>query len=246
MTTDRWVLFDLDGTLFDYDAAEAAAVTATLRSVGIPPDAEVVATYRQINARHWAALERGETTTARLRHERWAEVLATCGVHDIDLAALAERYLVELAAGSQPVPGALEVVAAVAAHHPVAYLTNGLSDVQRPRLAASPLGAYTDVVVISDEVGVAKPDPGIFAAALARLGDPPADRVTMVGDSLIADIGGATALGMETVWVASDAAVVGMAAASGDPPRPTHRVRDIRELPNVLGLAADVDAREAP
>lgn len=232
MHHDRAVLFDLDGTLFDYDAAEAAAVTATLRGAGLDPDGEVVASYRRINAQHWGALERGETTAARLRVERWEEVLAEHDVTDVDVGALAQRYLAALAAGSQLVAGAVEVVAAVAARHPVAYVTNGLADVQRPRLEASPLRSYTRSIVISDEVGAAKPDPAIFEAALAELGDPTPDRVTMVGDNPVADIAGAASLGMATVWVTRP----GGKHVAGDGPSPTHRIADIRELPHVLGL----------
>lgn len=231
---DQWVLFDLDGTLFDYNASEAAAVAATLSDAGLEPTDEVVATYRRVNTRHWQALERGETTAARLRRERWEEVLAEHGATGIDPATLSERYLVHLSAGHHLLDGAEEVVAAVAARYPIAYLTNGLADVQRPRLEASPLTSYAEVVVISDEVGVAKPHPAIFEAALRGLGDPPRERVTMVGDNLVADIGGAAALGMATIWLADgDVADPG----PGDPV-PMHRISELREVPPVLGIGA--------
>jgi len=229
---ERWVLFDLDGTLFDYDAAAEAAVAQTLRDAGLQPREGLFAAYARINARHWQALERGETTAARLRLERWEEVLAEQGVDDVDIPALSERYLDHLAAGSQLLDGAEEVVAAVAARHPIAYITNGLADVQRPRLAGSPLARYTEVAVISDEVGFAKPHPAIFEAALQGLGDPPRERVTMVGDNLAADIAGAAQLGMSTVWLASP----DVPGPDGDLAPPTHRIADIRELPALLGV----------
>ncbi len=230
MHEDRWVLFDLDGTLFDYHAAEGAAVAATLRDAGLEPDEEVVASYRRINTRHWQALERGETTAARLRSERWIETLAEHGVDGVDIAALSERYLGHLAAGGQLLDGAIEVVDAVAARYPIAYITNGLADVQRPRLEASPIARHAEVTIISDEVGVAKPHPAIFEAALRGLGDPPRDRVVMVGDNLVADIGGAASLGLQTVWLADPSAP----APAADDPQPTHRIADIRELPALL------------
>lgn len=232
MDAERWVLFDLDGTLFDYDAAAEGAVAQTLRDAGLQPHEELFAAYARINARHWQALERGETTAARLRLERWEEVLAEQGVVDVDIPALSERYLGHLAAGSQLIEGAEEVVASVAAHHPIAYITNGLADVQRPRLAGSPLASYTEVAVISDEVGFAKPHPAIFEAALHGLGDPPREQVTMVGDNLAADIAGAAQLGMSTVWLADP----DLPDPDGELAPPTHRIGDIRELPALLGL----------
>ena len=221
---------DLDGTLLDYDAAETAAVRATLGDAGLAPTRELVADYRAINSRHWAALERGETTGARLRVERWQELLAAHGVDAADPIDLARRYLDHLAAGSQLHDGALEVVGELAADHAIAYLTNGLADVQRPRLAASGLADFADVVVISDEVGAAKPDAAIFDTAFEQMGRPARDTVVMVGDSLTADIAGGRGYGLTTVWLAGETAC--------DPgphdPVPDHRIARLVELPPLV------------
>lgn len=230
MTTERWILFDLDGTLFDYAAAEEAAVRATLRQAGLEPTPEVVADYRRENAALWAALERGETTPDRLRVERWDAVLRQHAALDVDPAALSSTYVTHLGTGTQLLPGAREVLEQVSREHRIAYITNGLADVQRPRLAASALDRYAEVTVISDEIGVAKPDPAIFAAALRQMGEPSVAAVTMVGDSLSADVAGGLAAGLETVWLAPP----GTPAPGEDDPVPTHRIADLRELPGVL------------
>ena len=222
----RWVLFDLDGTLFDYAAAETQAVIATLEDAGLEPDADVLASYRRINAQHWVALERGETTPDRLRLERWSDTLTEQGITDVDVEELAGGFLRHLAAGDQLIEGAVEVVSEVAERHPIAYVTNGLADVQRPRLDASPLGPYAELTVISDEIGVAKPHPEIFEAALRGLGDPPRSQVIMVGDNLVADIGGAANVGLETVWLADPT----VADPARNEPQPTYRIAELREL----------------
>jgi 2-haloacid dehalogenase len=231
-TRDRWVLFDLDGTLFDYHASERAAVTATLEEGGLAATDELLAVYRQVNDRHWRRFERGETTPSRLRFERWAETFAAVGATPmLGLEVLAERYLGHLAAGTHLVRDAVEVVARVARTHAVAYLTNGLADVQRPRLAASPLGELADVTIISDEVGAAKPDPAIFDAAFAAMGGPPREAVTLVGDSLSADVAGGVGYGLRTVWYAPEHVPVPDAG-----PRPTDRIGGLLELPPLLGV----------
>jgi 2-haloacid dehalogenase len=225
-----WALFDLDGTLFDFEAAEAAAVTATLQRAGVPVTPDLLAGYREVNARHWLALERGETTPARLRLERWGELLQQAGVHGIEVEELAERYLGDLAAGSHVIDGAEEVLDDLAATHRIAFITNGLANVQRPRLEASPLRRHGEALVISEEVGAAKPDPAIFAAALHAMGSPPRAAVTMIGDSLSADIAGANAFGLTSIWISPAAA----AAPVEEHARPTHRISDLRELPALL------------
>ena len=230
MTGDRWVLFDLDGTLFDYAAAETTAVSATLADAGVSVTDAVLDDYRRINASHWAMLERRETTPARLRLERWAETLAAHTDDEIDLAALSERYLVHLAAAAPLIPGAAAVVEQLSARFRIAFVTNGLADVQRPRLQASPLADAAEVLIISDEVGAAKPDAAIFRAAFEQMGGPPRDAVTMVGDSLSADIAGAEAFGLATVWFAPD----GTPAPGSHDPVPTHRIAELHELPPLL------------
>jgi YjjG family noncanonical pyrimidine nucleotidase len=231
VTGDRWMLFDLDGTLLDYAAAETAAVSATLGDAGVEVTETVLRDYRRINASHWAALERKETTPDRLRIERWTETLAEHGRDDVDVAALSARYLVHLGAAAQLIPGAVEVVTELSERCRIAFVTNGLADVQRPRLEASPLADAAEVLVISDEVGAAKPDPAIFRAAFAAMGEPRLDAVTMVGDSLSADIAGADAFGLATVWFAPP----GTPAPGSDDPVPTHRIHELYELPPLFG-----------
>lgn len=230
----RWVLFDLDGTLLDYAAAETTAVAATLSRAGLSVTDALMEDYRQVNRRHWEALERGETTAAQLRLDRWRELLAAHRADTVDVVELAEHYLGDLATGAQVCDGAHEVVCDLAADHSIAFITNGLADVQRPRLQASGLSDHAEVVIISDEVGAAKPAPAIFDAAFDAMGAPPRADVIVVGDSLTADVAGGRDYGLRTVWVAHpDAPDPG-----ADAPQPDHRIGHLRQLPPLLRRAS--------
>lgn len=85
----------------------------------------------------------------------------------------------------------------------VAVVTNGNTEVQSRKLAATGLDAMVDGVCISDDVGCRKPDPRIFELAAERAGAA-LDGAWMVGDNLVADVGGAAGVGIRSVWVRLD------------------------------------------
>jgi putative hydrolase of the HAD superfamily len=83
-------------------------------------------------------------------------------------------------------------------------VTNGASCWQREKLRASALADRFDAIVVSGELGTAKPDPAVYAHALRALGAEPGD-AAMVGDSLRNDVDGALAAGLgAAIWVNRD------------------------------------------
>ena len=84
----------------------------------------------------------------------------------------------------------------------IAVVTNGPPS-QREKLARAGLEELVDAVCISDEIGVAKPERGIFEEALLRCGTKgtPATSVTMVGDAPEPDVGGGRSMGFRTIWL---------------------------------------------
>lgn len=229
-TPYRWLLFDADDTLFDFRRAELTALRASFEAEGIPFDAAWLDVYGEVNRRAWRLLEEGRTTPARLRVLRFEDLFAEIGV-PLDAATFSQVYLEVLGRQAHLVDGALEVVDALRATHRIAIITNGLSDVQRPRLAASPIAPYVEALVISEEVGVAKPDPAIFAIALERMGGPDPGDVLVIGDSLSSDIAGGVAAGIDTAWFNP----TGARPPSG--PTPTYEIARLAELPALLDAA---------
>lgn len=155
--------------------------------------------FRELNDRQWEAFERGEVTPAQVRVRRWEQLLDELDAR-ADPAAVSDAYVDHLAERSDLVDGATRVVAALAERCRVGLITNGFGDVQRRRLAGTGLDDHAEVLVISDEVGAAKPDRAIFDAAFDRMGDPARDAVAIVGDSLRSDVAGGLAYGIDTVW----------------------------------------------
>lgn len=195
------IFFDADDTLFDYPQAERAALLACLGEFALPVDADTfIAVYRRHNHDVWREFERGETDQATLRVERFRRLAAELGRSGLPLEKISAFYLEALACQSQLLPGALELVRELAKRFPLALVTNGIAAVQNKRFAASPITPHFRSIVISEELGVAKPDPRIFRPALEKLGVEAAD-VLFVGDSVTSDMAGARNAGMDFCWL---------------------------------------------
>lgn len=194
-----WVLFDADGTLFDYARAEAQALRATFADLGEPFRTDYFGLYHTYNAQVWSEFEQGQISAAALRVERFRRMLAAAGITR-PAEEFSRVYLPNLARGADLIEGAVETVAALRPAFRLALITNGLTDVQRPRLAASALADAFDVVAISEEIGAAKPDPAYFDAVFARIGRPEREQVLVVGDGVTSDIQGGLAYGLDTCW----------------------------------------------
>jgi YjjG family noncanonical pyrimidine nucleotidase len=194
------ILFDADGTLFDFQRAERRALKEAMASFDLACDEAVhPAAYARINRELWQQLEQGRVTGAQLKVERFRRFLDRLGA-SIAADAFSREYLLRLAQGTFLIDGAEDLLAAVRMRFKLAIVTNGLAEVQRPRLARSAIGSSFDTVVVSEEVGVAKPDVGIFRHALRELRHDDPSTVLMVGDSLESDIRGGIDAGMHTCW----------------------------------------------
>jgi putative hydrolase of the HAD superfamily len=162
------------------------------------------------------------------RREAWGLALADQGVEDVPLAEeLAERFVVERCARHQvfsEVPG---VLGRMAESYSMALVTNGAACLQREKLTASGLTDHFEAVVVSADLGVAKPDLSIFQRALSELGAD-SNHAVMVGDSISKDVDGAVAAGLGAVWV-------NRSGRPAPPQRPNLvEISTLRDLPSVL------------
>lgn len=196
-----WLLLDADGTLFDYDKAEYNALAMTFEHYGLTYGPHCLETYRTINEQIWRDFEAGKITQERLKARRFELLFEALVLSPApDAVAFSERYLENLGDCAELIDGTRDVLEALHGRVHLALITNGLKAVQRSRLARSGLDRYLDVVVISDEIGVAKPHAGIFDVAFAQMGHPARSAVLIVGDSLTSDIKGGSDYGIDTCW----------------------------------------------
>lgn len=236
------VLFDLDHTLLDSAGSEASAFDQTVRSIGLDPTPDLFQTYRTINTALWAKVEQGELTPDQVKVRRFEQFLAKSPTGGSDPVEMAATFAAGLGNNGDLYPGAREVLDKLAGQVTMGLVTNGLSAVQRRRVERLDLARYFASIVISAEVGMAKPDPAIFELAFDQLGHPARAEVLMVGDSLTSDIQGGNNAGIDTCLYlpnpepASDLGQTGDPAPAGEVPLPTYRIADLADLvPLVLG-----------
>lgn len=210
----RFVYFDLDNTLLDHSAAERAALAdlhAAHPEIGRHELAHVQATYHAENAPLWGAYARREVTRDELHRLRFERTLDRLGAA-LDPDAVGAAYLARYARHWVWIDGARRAFLDTGARLPVGILTNGFEAQQVAKLARFPeIADASAALVISERVGVQKPDPVIFeharAAAEAVVGAPLAPHeILYAGDSLSSDVRGGRAAGWHVAWLGGDAA----------------------------------------
>jgi pyrimidine 5'-nucleotidase len=200
--TTRAVLFDLDDTLFDHRGASRAALTEVHRRHAGVGDFEAFERHhaRILEELHLEVLA-GHRGLDDARRERFRRVFEEIGIQlsDADADAVASAYRAGYLPSWRAIDGAADLVARVRAGARVGVISNNLREETRDKLVFCRLAPFVDVLVVSGDEGISKPDPRIFHIALERLGVT-ADAAVMFGDSWAADIVGAARAGIRPVW----------------------------------------------
>ncbi|MDA0874258.1 MAG: HAD-IA family hydrolase [Bacteroidetes bacterium] len=200
----RFVYFDLDDTLLDHHYAEHRALEALHADPDQPFGGHgfeaVHVAYRAINPLIWKAYAAGDLDKIGAKVGRFRRLLEELSLPTGVDAQLADRYLDHYSRFWRPVPGALDAFHAIAERWPVGILTNGFVEIQQAKLRQYPdLSERSAAVVISEEVGVLKPHPDLFAEAARRAGTAP-EHILYVGDSMHSDVEGGLGAGWQVAW----------------------------------------------
>ena len=220
------ILFDLDHTLFDFDASEAAAFASTLEKAGISSPNGHYETFAAINVELWAEVELGELTPNEVRTLRFEQLLERTAIN-ADSAVMADDYVYGLGTFGNLFPGARDLLEALSPVATLALVSNGIGEVQRARIARLGLERYFDAIVISGEVGTAKPGIDIFHIVFEGLHHPDRATTLMIGDSLTSDIAGGINYGIDTCWYTPG-------GATDATTRATYRISSLDEIPPIV------------
>jgi 2-haloacid dehalogenase len=200
----KWLLFDLDNTLLDFDAGARKSLEETLVEFGYGGKPDLIESYHQINQQCWQKFERGDIDIPTLKRLRF-EFFVRENKFDLNPADLNRAYLDRLSQQTVEISGARQLLENTRNTFRLALVTNGFAEVQRPRIRRSGLHRYFEHIVISEEIGSNKPATAFFDHTFTLMGRPDPEEVMIIGDSLSSDIKGGLDYGIRTCWFNRDA-----------------------------------------
>jgi 5'-nucleotidase len=219
----QWILFDADETLFHFDAFAGLKLMFSRLEYSFSEDEYQY--YQSINLPLWQQYQQGDISALQLQVNRftpWAEKL------NHSASALNSAFMQAMADICSPLPGATELINALKGRAKLGIITNGFTELQQIRLQRTGFADAFSPLVISEQVGVAKPHIDIFNHAFSLMGHPPKQHILMVGDNPHADIKGGMNAGIDTCWLNRHG------AARPEGITPHHEVSSLQQLQHWL------------
>ena len=196
----KFLLFDLDHTLLDFDAAEDIALSQLLKEEGVEDIQAYKDYYVPMNKALWKDLEQKKITKSELINTRFAKLFAHFGIEK-DGSYLVERYQFFLSKQGQTFSGVEDLLKKLISKGYELYAaTNGITYIQTGRLEQSGIAPFFKEIFISEQLHTQKPDAEFYEKIGARIPNFDKNQTLMIGDSLSADIQGGNNAGIDTIW----------------------------------------------
>lgn len=228
----KHLFFDLDHTLWDFDANAKITLTEiysffNLETLEVKPFDAFYKHYLHHNEILWNRYHKGYINGEELKWKRMWRTLLDFKIGDEKLARdISAKFLEILPVKKLLFPHTLEVLDYLAAKdYQLHMITNGFEKIQWSKLNNSGLGSYFKNVITSETSNSLKPRKEIFDFALQQAGASLQNSI-MLGDNLDADIQGAINAGMDSVFVNHINAVTAL--------HPTYTINHLKELENIF------------
>ncbi|WP_346700233.1 YjjG family noncanonical pyrimidine nucleotidase [Barnesiella sp. An22] len=231
----KTLFIDLDDTIWDFQANSKLSLRQVYDEFSLGRAftgyEQFEKLYMTANHELWEEYHHNRVTKDFLIVERFARPFREAGSAlsgDMDfIMALNHRYLDVLAQQKTLVPGAIDLLDYLTAKgYPLYILSNGFAEVQARKLQSGGIDRYFKRLILSDEIGITKPDRRLFDYALQVVGSTAADTV-IVGDNYDADILGAMNAGWRAIYFNRDNLPV-----TG--PQPDYMVTALEQLKTIL------------
>ncbi len=199
------LFFDLDHTIWDFDrnaeeTLQELFVLHELEALGLSSAIEFIATYTRNNHALWADYHLGKIDKETLRQTRFRKTFTDLGLHpDVVPVEFEDAYVELCPTKTNLFPHAHETLAYLQQKYSLHLITNGFKEATRRKVSGTGLEKYFTNIIISELVGVNKPDKAIFKHAL-ELAGAQKEKSIMIGDSLEADVYGALNFGIDAIY----------------------------------------------
>lgn len=196
----KTVLWDIDGTLLNFEKAEDKSLKELFEKYGIDFDEQTLEDYKLINRQYWAKIEHHMIEREIALVSRFQEFFYSKGIMHIDCKKFNDEYQLALGRNFVVEEGALEICAKLDDMGIVQYaITNGSKVAQAIKIRKSHLDQYMRDEFISEELGYEKPDTRFFNVVRETTHYNP-ETTLVVGDGLTSDIRGGNYAGLKCCW----------------------------------------------
>ena len=201
----KHIFFDLDHTIWDFDKNAQETLHELylhykLEELGLASAEAFISTYTENNHSLWADYHVGKITKETLRAERFSRTFIQLGIHPEKIPQQFEDDYVRITPHKKNLfLGSEKVLGYLKQKYTLHIISNGFKESTLIKMEVSGLNPYFTNVIISEDVGVNKPDKAIFEYALDKA-KARKEECIMIGDSIEADIRGAQGFGMKAIY----------------------------------------------
>jgi putative hydrolase of the HAD superfamily len=197
------LFFDLDNTIWDFSSNSWYALQKTFQKFNLDPIN--FDTFFEIYSRHneyvWELYRQNKITKQELSRKRFELTFKETGITGVDEMDFNDNYLERLPRETRLCDGAMEVLGKLSEKFRLHIITNGFSEAQYKKLSISGIDRFFGKIIVSEEIRIPKPSPGIFLHALKTCNAKKRESI-MIGDSWEVDILGAMEAGIDQVHYA--------------------------------------------
>jgi putative hydrolase of the HAD superfamily len=200
-TTFTDIFFDLDHTLWDFDANSKKAFNKLLKKNNLNIDIDTYCQiYKPINNQYWENYSKNLVSKEQVKYGRLKDTFTSLKIEaDNDfIKKFANDYLLYLKEQTELISGSIEILEYLKGKYRLHILTNGFIEIQEGKIKNAGLINFFDHIISSEEIGKQKPHPDVFKYALNKA-NTLAHKSIMIGDNFKSDIMGARNVGMHAI-----------------------------------------------
>lgn len=229
MAKYKYLLWDIDGTILNFEVAERAAIRSLFDkfNLGTCSD-EMLVCYSQINKKYWQLMESGKIKKDKMLVERFIEFFSNKGINADIAAEFNKEYQIALCDTIVFNDDAIDIIKHQKKICKIIIVTNGTKVVQEKKLESSGLNDIVDNVFISELVGFEKPNVKFFEKVISVVGIKDLKESLIIGDSLTSDIQGGHNIGIDTCWYNPKN------EENETLLKPTYIIKNLHELENII------------